>query len=49
MGAAVWWPSAKWAGWLAARLFLATVFYLALVAWFAMTSLVDIRLALGLR
>ena len=49
MGAAVWFPSAKWAGWLASGLFLATVFYLALVAWFAMTPLLDLKLVMGLR
>jgi hypothetical protein len=49
MGAMVWWPSAKWAGWLASGLFLATVFYLALVALFAVTPLTDIRWAMGLR
>lgn len=47
MGAAVWLPSAKWAGWLAAGLFLATVFYLAVVALFAVAPLVDIRLVMG--
>jgi hypothetical protein len=34
-------------GWLASGLFLATVFYLALVALFAVTPLTDIGLALG--
>lgn len=49
MGAVVWLPSAKWAGWLASGLFLATVFYLALVALFAVTPLLDLKLAMGLR
>jgi hypothetical protein len=34
---------------LASGLFLATVFYLALVAWFAMTPLLDLKLVMGLR
>jgi membrane-anchored glycerophosphoryl diester phosphodiesterase (GDPDase) len=38
---------ARWAGWLASGLFLATIFYLALVAVFALTPMVDIRLVLG--
>ena len=42
MRAAVWLPSAKWAGWLALGLFLPTAFYLAVVALFAVTPLVDI-------
>ena len=48
-GAAVWLPTAKWAGWLASGLFLATVFYLAVVALFAVTPLLDLKLAMGLR
>ena len=49
MGAAVWLPSQKMAGWLASGLFLATAFYLALVALFAVAPLVDLKLAMGLR
>jgi hypothetical protein len=44
-----WLPYPKAAAWLASLLFLAIAFWLSLVALFAVTPLVDLKLAMGLR
>jgi hypothetical protein len=44
-----WLPYPKAAAWLAALLFLAIVFWLSLVALFAVTPLMDLKLVMGLR
>jgi hypothetical protein len=44
-----WLPYPKTAAWLASLLFLAIVFWLSLVALFAVTPLMDLKLVMGLR
>lgn len=49
MAGMLWLPASRWAGWLASLQFLATVCWLALVALFAVTPLLDMRGVLGMQ